>query len=145
MILLYTSLIFVLGAASFLIGRRVKALEKKYAKAAKEADALLKQFSYKDGNSNRADPCVTAKRQFMLGLMVQKRDRVEAKYVAWQGLADRFRRYVSALKSWKGKKLPYTFGAVDVACMMGLVDYLGVGDHVGVRPLIQFVTNLFTR
>jgi hypothetical protein len=145
MILLYTALVFVLGAAAFLVGRRVKALEKKYTKVAKETDTLLRQSGYKDGNSNRVDPCVAAKRQYLLGHLVQQRDRLEAKYVAWQKRAERFRRYVSALKSWKGKKLPYTFGAVDVACVMGLVDYLGVGDHVGVRPLVQFVTSLFTR
>jgi hypothetical protein len=145
MILLYTTLVFVLGVAAFLTGRRAKALEKKYTKVAKETDGLLKQANYKDGNSNRIDPCVAAKRQYLLGHLVQQRDRVEAKYVAWQARAEKFRRFVTRLKSWKGKKLPYTFGAVDVACVMGLVDYLGVGDHVGVRPLWQFVVSLFTR
>jgi hypothetical protein len=145
MILLYTSLVFVLGAAAFVIRRRVKSLEKKYARVAKEADGLLKQSAYKDGNSSRIDPYVTAKRQYLLGLLAQKRDRVEAKYAAWQGLADRFNRYVANLQSWKGKKLPYTFGAVDVACVLGLIDYLGFGERVGVAALVHFVTGLFTR
>jgi hypothetical protein len=144
MILLYTTLIFVFGVATFVIGRRVKSLEKKYAHVAKETDLLSKQSAMKDGNSNRADLCVTAKRQYMLGLLVQKRDRVETKYVAWQGLADKFKHYVANLKTWKGKKLPYTFGAVDVACVLGLIDYLGFQDYVSVHALIHFVTKLFT-
>jgi hypothetical protein len=144
MILLYSSLIFVLGAVKFLIGRRVKALEKKYARVAKEADQTLKQSIFKEGNSTRLDPYVTAKRQYMLGLLAQKRDRVEAKYAAWQEFADKFGRYVAHVKSWKGKKLPYTFGAVDVACVLGLVDYLGFSEYVGVRALVAFVTSLFT-
>ena len=145
MILLYTALIFVFGVATFLIGRRVKSLEKKYARVAKEADGLSKQSIYKDGNSNRLDPFVMAKRQYMLGLLVQKRDRVEAKYVAWQGLADKCKHYVAKLMSWKGKKLPYTFGAVDVACVLGMIDYLGFQDYVSVHALIHYVTGLFTR
>jgi len=145
MILLYSTLIFVLGAATFVIGRRVKSLEKKYAQVAKETDSLSKQSILKDGNSNRLDPCVAAKRQYLLGLLVQKRDRVESKYVAWQGLADKFKHYVANLKSWKGKKLPYTFGAVDVACVLGLVDYLGIQDYVSVHALIHYLTGLFTR
>jgi hypothetical protein len=145
MILLYTTLIFVLGVATFLIGRRVKSLEKKYARVAKETDGLSKQTAYKDGNSNRLDPCVAAKRQYMLGLLVQKRDRVEAKYVAWQSVGDKFKHYVAKLKSWKGKKLPYTFGAVDVACVLGMIDYLGFQDYVSVHALIQYITGLFTR
>jgi hypothetical protein len=145
MILLYTTLIFVLGAAAFVIGRRVKSLEKKYARVAKEADSLSKQFVYKEGNSNRVDPFVTAKRQYMLGLLVQKRDRVEAKYFAWQSLGDKFKRGVAKLKSWKGKKLPYTFGAVDVACVLGAIDYLGFQDYVSVHALIHYVASLFSR
>jgi hypothetical protein len=104
----------------------------------------LKQPSYKEGNSSRLDPYVTAKRQFMLGLLAQKRDRVEAKYAAWQEFADKFGHYVANVQSWKGKKLPYTFGAVDLACVLGLIDYLGFSDYVGVRALVTYITNLFT-
>jgi hypothetical protein len=145
MILLYSALVFVLGAAAFVMRRRAKSLEKKYARVAKEADALVKQPAYKEGNSNRVDPYVIAKRQFQLGVLAQKRDRVEARYVAWEQRADRFGRYVNRLRSWKGKKLPYTFGAVDLACVFATIDYLGFGDVVGVRPLVQLLTGLFTR
>jgi len=140
---LYTSLIIVLGLAKFLIGRRVASLEKKYVRVAKEADALVKQPVFKDGNGSRADPYVTAKRQYQIGLLAQKRDRVEAKYAAWQKTAERFGRCVANLRSWKGKTLPYTFGAVDVVFILGVIDYLGFGQYVSVRALVQLITSRF--
>jgi hypothetical protein len=143
MILLYTSLIIVLGLAKFLIGRRVASLEKKYIRVAKEADALVKQSTFRDGNGSRVDPYATAKRQYQIGLLAQKRDRVEAKYAAWQKTADRFGRYVTNLRSWKGKTLPYTFGAVDVVFILGAIDYFGFGQYVSVRALVQLITSRF--
>ena len=143
MILLYSSLAFILGVAKYLIGRRVKSLENKYARVAKEADMLVKQPAYKEGNSNRFDPYVSAKRQYLLGLLAQKRDRVEAKYAAWQIFSEKFGRFVASVQSWKGRKLPYTFGALDVAFVLGVIDYLGFSEDVGVRALVTYVTNLF--
>ncbi len=144
MILLYSALIGVLVLAKFLIGWRVKALEKKYARVAKEADVLVKQPIFKDGNGSRIDPYTTAKRQYQIGVLAQKRDRVEAKYEGWQRSADRLGRYVAKLRSWKGKTLPYTFGAVDVIFILGTIDYLGFGQYVSVRALVQFITNRLT-
>jgi hypothetical protein len=143
-ILLYSSFVFVLGVAKFLIGRRVKALEKKFGRVAKEADALVKQPSFREGNSNRIDPYVVAKRQYLLGLLAQKRDRVEAKYAAWQIFSEKFGRFVGRVQGWKGRKLPYTLGAVDVAFVLGVIDYLGFSEVVGVRALVSYITGLFT-
>jgi hypothetical protein len=144
MILLYSALVFVLGVAKFLIGRCVKSLEKKYARVAKEAETVVKQQAFKEGNSSRMDPYVVAKRQYLLGLLAQKRDRVEAKYAAWQIFSEKFGRFVANVQSWKGRKLPYTFGALDVACLLGAVDYLGFSEYVGVRALITYVISIFT-
>src|SRR5260370_9455987 len=145
MILMYSSLLFVLGVAKFLIGRRVKSLENKYARVAKEADALVKQPFYKEGNSTRMDPYLTAKRQYLLGLLAQKRDRVEAKSAAWQVFSDKFGRFVGAGQKWKGRKLPYTFGAVDVACVLGVIDSLGFRETYALRALAPSITRLFPR
>jgi hypothetical protein len=142
---LFTSLLFVLVVAKFFVDRRVKSLEKKFATVARETDGLLKQPMFKEGNSNKVDPYVTAKRQFLLGQAAQKRDRVEAKYVYWQAFSERFGRLVSRVRSWKGKKLPYTFGAVDVACALGVIDCLGFSDYLGPRALVHFVMAWFTR
>jgi hypothetical protein len=144
MIVLYTALVFILVVAHFLIAWRARSLGKKYARVARETDALLKQAAYKDGNSSRMDPLATAKRQYQIGLLAQKRDRVEAKYTASRLLAERFGRYVSNVRHWKGKKLPYTFGLVDVICVLGLVDYLGFSDYVSVHALVQLITSRFT-
>ena len=144
MIVLYTVLMFVLVVAKFLIGRRVASLEAKYARVAGEADKLLKQPTYKEGNGSRVDPYVSAKRQYLLGLLAQKRDRVEANYAAWQIFSEKFGRVVASVQSWKGRKVPYTFGALDVAFGLGVIDYLGFSDHYGPRALVAYVTSLFT-
>ena len=143
MIFLYTTLVVLLGAAHFLIKRRAVALEKRYARVAKEADTLLRQPNLREGNSSRADPYQAAKRQYQLGLLAQKRDRVEAKYTAWQGVAERTGKLVAGLKNWKGRKLPYTFGVLDVTGALALVDYLGLGQYVNARYVIGVLTSLF--
>ena len=143
MIFLYTTLVVLVGMAHFLIKRRTAALEKKYARVAKAADTLLRQPNLREGNSSRADPYQAAKRQYQLGLLVQKRDRVEAKYTAWQGVAERTGKLVAGLKNWKGRKLPYTFGVLDVTGALALVDYLGLGQYVNARYVIGVLTSLF--
>ena len=59
MIFLYTLLLLLVGVVHFLIKRRVAAVEKKYTGVVKEADELLRQGSYREGNSNRQDPYQT--------------------------------------------------------------------------------------
>jgi hypothetical protein len=145
MIALYSLLLILLVGTHFLLRRRVAALEKKYARVAKEADELLRQPIYREGNSNRLDPFLTAKRQYRLGLLAQKRDQVEARYTAWQGRAEKFGAVVARVRGWKGKKLPYTFGVLDVACALALIDYLGAGQYVNARAMLQAVSSLFAR
>ena len=144
MILLYTSLVVVLAVVKFLVASRARSLEKKYARVAKEADNLIRQPLFREGNSSRIDPYASAKRQYLLGHLTQKRDRLEEKYTAWQERAERFGRYLSNVRSWKGKKLPYTLGALDVMFVLGLLDYLGFRDYVNVRALFHLITSRFT-
>ena len=86
---------------------------------------------------------MNAKRQFLLGQLAQKRDRVEARYSRWQGIAERTAKLVIGLKRWKGRKLPYSFGVLDVAALLTLVDYLGFSEFTSPRYLVQVVTSLF--
>lgn len=144
MILVYTTLLFLLGTLKFLVGRRVAALERRYGQVAKEADRFVRELPYRGGNTNKPDPYLTAKRQYLLGLLVQKRDRLEAKYTTWQGLSERLGRTLQTVGNWKGKKLPYTFGVLDVSALMVLVDHLGVGEVMNVRHLVQLVQSLMT-
>jgi hypothetical protein len=137
MILLYTLLVAVLGVAVWLVRRRVAALERTYVRAAQAADAALKEATTKPGNSGKADVYLAAKHQYQLGRLVQRREEVEQRYVAWQQFADRFGHTLARVRGWKGRKLPYSFGMLDVAGLLYVVDYLGVGQYVSVRRLIE--------
>jgi len=145
MILLYTALLLLVGVVYFLIQRRVASLEKKYSSAAKEADALLRQGNFREGNSNRQDPYQSAKRQYKLALLADKRDRLETNYLTWHQRAERLGKLRQRLSAWKGRKLPYTFGAIDVACAMSAIDYLGAGQYLNARHLVEALMSLFTR
>ncbi len=143
MLFLYTLLLSILGLVRFLIGRRVANLEARHARLARLADDLLHQPPARDG-SGRIDAAVAAKRQYLLGLLVQKRDRLEDRYAAWQVSAEKYGRWLAAVRGWRGKALPYTLGVVDVVMLATLADYLGAGEYVSGRYFVQLLTSLFT-
>jgi hypothetical protein len=139
MILLYTTMLTLLGLVKWLVSKRTRALERKFVGLAAEVGKLLKEGDIKPGNSNKVDPCAVAKRVLALGYLVDKRDRVEAKYFAWQRCTDRVTGWMHNLSDWKGRKLPYTLGAIDVWMVFGLIDYTGVGDYLSTRAVIDMV------
>jgi hypothetical protein len=125
--------------------RRVARLERRYASAAQKAANLARELPYKSGQNSQLDPCRIAKRHYLLGLLVQKRDQLEARYHAWQATAEKLQKWLTALREWKGRKLPYTLGAVDVSCLLWLIDELGVGRYANFRYLAEQVTSLLAR
>ncbi len=145
MIFVYTTALVLLGAAHFLVRRRALSLAKKFSRVSRQADELLRQSTYRDGNSNRSDPYLAAKRQYRLAMLAYQRDRVEGRYTTWQLRADRLAKLKGRLRSWKGRKLPYTFGVLDVTGALALIDYLGAGQYVNARGLVEAVAALFTR
>ena len=145
MIFLYTALLIVLFVARFLVRRRAASLEKKLTRAAVEAEQLARLTPHREGNSARYDTYQVAKRQYLLGILVQKRDRLEAKHDAWLAVAERFGYMTQRLRRWKGKKLPYTFGILDVSFVLYLIDYLGVGEHVSARHLVDLVSTFLAK
>ncbi|HWG44460.1 MAG TPA: hypothetical protein VN688_16900 [Gemmataceae bacterium] len=145
MIFLYTALLLLVGVAHFLIKRRVASLEKKYSTVVKDADVLLRQSNQRDGNSNRQDPYQSAKRQYQLAMLAQKRDLMETRYSNWHARAERLSKFRHRLRAWKGRKLPYTFGVLDVFSTLGLIDYLGAGHYLNVQNLVETVVSLFSR
>jgi hypothetical protein len=145
MILFYSVMMFLLGMVKLLVSVRARALERKFTRVSAAVSQLLHESETKPGNSNKADPCVSAKRTLMLGQLVEKRDRVEAKYFAWQRWADRFTHWIHTVREWKGKKLPYTLGAVDVWMLLSLVDYFGVGQYVSAGAMIEAVAALWAQ
>ena len=141
MIFLYTLLLLLLGVARFLVVRRARKLERKFTQTALAADKLARD-PLKPGNGNKWELCQAAKRQLQLGVIVQKRDRLESKHHFWEALGDRFTRWKNVVHNWKGKKLPYTLGVLDVSFLLYLVDYFGVGEYVSVRALAHWVKSL---
>src|SRR5262249_20978860 len=130
-----------LGAIKRVIDRRTARLEKKYARIARTTDELLRQPLLRGGNARQPDPAQVAVRQYQIGQLVQKRDHLEAKYVAWQGAAEKCRRTVGRVRDWKGRWLPYTLGALDAVGVAVLIDYFGA-QSAGVAHLVDQVTAL---
>src|SRR5262249_53048160 len=88
MILLYTLVLLLLGAAKLLLGWRAAAVARKCARTAVGVDRLTRDCTFRDGNGNRVDVCRTAKRYYELGRQVQNKERLEAKQARWQSWAD---------------------------------------------------------
>jgi hypothetical protein len=145
MILIYTFLLIVLGIIGFLINRRVAALEKKYSRTAEEADKLLLKSTLRGGTNSKLETAETAKRQFVLGQLMHKRDSLEAKYASWQSFADKFGRMQNRLREWKGRKLPYTMGVLDVSGALYMIDYFGVGQYVSFQHLMHLASSLVSQ
>ncbi len=147
MILLYTFLMMFLGTIAFLLRRRAVGLEKKFTRTAAEVDQLsFNHLPIRQGNSNsKLDTAESAKRQYLLGQLTQKRDSLELKSHAWQDRAERFGKFVAALRDWKGRKLPYTMGVVDVSGAMYAIDYFGLNQYINIHNLMQTVTALVSQ
>jgi hypothetical protein len=144
MIFLYTLAVVLLGAAHFVVKRRAVALEKKFVRVSREADGVLRQQACRPGGLTRNDPYEFAKRQYQLALLARKRDGVESRYTRWQHRSERLAKLRARLRGWKGRKLPYTFGVLDVTGGLALIDYLGAGRYVNAHGLVEAVTALFT-
>ena len=62
---------------------------------------------------------------------------------AWQRWAERFGRWISAVRAWKGQKLPYTLGVIDVWLLLYLIDHFGAGDYLSSRLVVENVVAWF--
>jgi hypothetical protein len=140
MILVYTCLLLLLGVAKFLVGRRVAWLQARYERLAREVSRRASEPLYREGNSRRPDSYLSAKNQYLLGQLILRKDRLEDRYCRWLGRSERLAKWYTAARHWKGRKLPYTFGVLDVSAVLWLIDYLGVGQVVSLRNLVQLVT-----
>ena len=140
MIFLYTFLLLVLAAVKFLFQRRAAYLAWRYSRATLGVEKLLHDPLLREGNSNRVNQARAAQRQYLLGQLVQKKERLESKNYFWQNMSDKLARALDKLRNWKGKKLPYTLGALDVWLLFYLLDQFGVADYVSPRNLFQLVS-----
>ena len=140
MILIYTVVVLILAIASWLFQRRVARLERKFSRVAKQTHQVALEPAFKPGT--RLDACQIAKRQYQLGQLVQKRDALEARHATWQARADRLTGWSAAVRNWRGRKLPYTAGVIDVWMLLCLLDYLGAGEYVNAREAVRWLTGL---
>jgi hypothetical protein len=127
MSIVYLTLLFVLTVVHFLVRRRVGRLERRFSAVAAEADAVLKQNSYRGGNCCRPDPYQAAKQQFELARLAMKRDRIEDRYTRSQAFSERFGRFRARLSGYRGKLLPYAVGVFDVVGLVFALDRFGLG------------------
>ncbi|MFO0810042.1 MAG: hypothetical protein U0746_15580 [Gemmataceae bacterium] len=135
MIFLYTFVLSVLGTLKTLFAWRARGYEKRYAKTALTVEKLTR--SLEKGGTNRIDAAATAKRQYQLGALVQVRDALEAKHDVWAARAERLKRWANGVRTWRGRKLPYTAGVIDVWMALALLDHAGVGEYVSARTVVR--------
>src|SRR5262249_1285463 len=97
------------------------------------------------GNASKPDPYAVARQAYLLGQAVEKRERIEGRYCASQRFAERFGAFVSAVRNFKGRKLAYVFGVVDVLLVLGTLDYLGYRDQMNPQALVEFFNSLVSK
>jgi len=144
MIFLYSLLLMLLGGVKRIVQCRAASVAKAYSKLAEAVQKRLRESQIKPGNASKIDPCQSAKLQYELGLLVAKRDRVEAKHFVWQHRAEALARWVNTLSNWKGKKLPYTLGAIDLWLLLSAIDAIGFADFVSARVVFDYAVSLLT-
>ena len=119
-------------------------LSRKFARLAKEVLVVVRELPVKEGNSSRHDPLQNAKRQYLLGVLVEKKDRLEEKHHRWAQRVERLSQWVQNLRSWKGRLVPYALGAVDILTTMCTLDYVSHGDFLMLRHVVDMVKTRFT-
>ena len=144
MMLLFNIALLVLNTVRKVFAFRAGRLERRCVRLAREVHALSRKPLCKEGNSTRYDPLQVAKQQYLLGAFVQKTDRLEAAHFAWAQRAEKMGQAAARLQQWKGRLLPYAFGALDALGAACLIDYVTVGDCVRLKQLIATVTAWFS-
>jgi hypothetical protein len=143
MIVVYVGLLLLLGLAGWLARARVGRLEKRYSRLAAEVDALARRPLHKQGNGRDPDLIESARRHYQLALLVQARDRLEARYETWQRRTERLFGWFKGLRHWRGRTAPYLVGAVDTVAGYLALDAFGLTETLRWTYLAQFLTGWF--
>lgn len=120
MVPLYTLLTLAVAVLKAALAARAGRVERKYAKAATAADEAAKVVRGK-----AADPLAAAKAQYELGRLVEKRDALEVKSLAWQARSEKAAVVLAKLRNWNGRLVPYLMGIVDVGLAATALYLLG--------------------
>ncbi len=126
-----------LGMTKSVLAGRAAKLEKTFARAALRAEAVAKQLQTRPGNAAAQDVFTAAKGHYELGRLVQDRDRLEAKYAAWQTRADRVGHLRHKLTRWQGRTVPYLLGVADAALVAAALVWFGVSPEQ-VKDAVQY-------
>lgn len=126
MVPMYALLLLALVALKRTLTGRAARFERKYTRAALDAEVLARESQVKPGNGGAADALVVAKRQYALALAVDARDRLEMKFVRWQAKADAVAKLLARLHGWNGRLIPYFAGVVDVGLVFVALNALGM-------------------
>ena len=137
MMLLYLALLFVLVLARVVVAGRARLLEKKFSRLARDARDLATPPIFKMSGGARPDPYAFAKQQYLLGEVTAKRDLVEARHEAWQARSDKLARMTTRLRNWKGRTVPYLFGAVDAVLLLVALGLLGVLEMPALTEIVE--------
>ena len=125
MVPLYTLMLTALAGVKWALAGRAARTEKKYTRAALDAEKLARELQTKPGAPGSGDTFAQAKRQYELGRVVETRDRLEAKFLTCQGKAEKVAAVVAKLRNWNGRVVPYLLGVADVVLVLVLLDRLG--------------------
>ena len=145
MILVYALLLLLLVVARYVIVRRVAALEKKYVRTARATDELFRAQPARPGNASKPDPYSTARQAYQLGQAVERARARRGPLLRLAEAAERFGALVTAVRAWKGRKLPYVVGALDVLFVLGALDYLGYRDRLSAHAVVEFLSSLVSK
>jgi hypothetical protein len=137
MMILYVFLFLVLLMARAFVSRRASKLESKFERIARAARELLTTPVRNQGNNSKLDVSAYAKQQYLLGQLVEKRDKTEARYLAWQARSEKLGRMLTSLRRWKGRVLPYAAGVVDLAMVLSILTLLGVVEFPALSEAIE--------
>jgi hypothetical protein len=141
MIPLYAMFLAALSAMKrFLQGRATHA-ERKYTRAALQAEQVAHLMQIKPGQASQ-DAFKVAKCQYELGKLVDERDELEQKYHGWQAKADRVQHLLKRLRNWKGQFLPYFAGVVDFTLVLVALHALGVPHGLTAETLKDWAQKL---
>ena len=138
MIPMYVMLRALLSAVKAVFAAKAARLEKRYTKAALAAETLSKQLTTKTGNGQQ-DPFATARSHYEFGRLVETRDRLEEKFLIWQGRAETLALTLKNLAEMKGRLIPYLCGAVDFCIVLTALHLLGFPHGLTVESVKSWV------
>jgi hypothetical protein len=125
MVPLYALLTLAVAALKGLLSARAARVERKYAKVAKLAEAVARAVQAQP-TAGAVDPYARAKSHYELGRLVEKRDELEAKTLAWQARAEKAAAVLAKLRGLNGRLVPYLMGVVDVGLVLFVLSTLGL-------------------